>query len=326
MRLLFLGSGEFGLPTAKMLYAQHELVGVVSQPDKPAGRKRVLTSTPIAAWALEVGVALLRTENVNTPEFIQQVADVKADASVVIAFGQKLSEPFIEALGELTVNLHASLLPKYRGAAPINWAVIENEHKAGVSVIGLAQKMDAGPVYAEDSLVVDKTETAGELHDRLSLLGPGVVGKVLDDLAGGTLNPREQDHDKATKAPKLSKADGTVDFNQACEKVRARIHGLTPWPGCRVNWQCKATGETRTLTLGRVASVPDLSCLIGLESVEKAPAPGTVVQDHQVVTADGLVRLIDVQAPGTKMMPIADFARGHKLGEGDTLTMIYPDS
>lgn len=322
MRLLFLGSGEFGLPTAKMLHAQHELVGVVSQPDKPAGRKRVLTPTPIAAWALEQGVPLLRTDNVNTPEFIQQVADMKADASVVIAFGQKLSEPFIDALGKLAVNLHASLLPKYRGAAPINWAMIENEHKAGVCVIGLAQKMDAGPVYAEDSLVIDKTETAGELHDRLSQLGPGVVGKVLDDLACGTLNPQEQDHDKATKAPKLNKADGTVDFNQACERVRARIHGLTPWPGCRVNWLCQATGESKVLTIGRVASVPDLSCLIGLESVEKAPTPGTVVQDYQVVTADGLIRLIEVQAPGKKMMPVADFARGHGLTAGDLLSPI----
>ena len=325
MRLLFLGSGEFGLPTIKRLHAQHELVGVISQPDKPMGRKRVMTPMPIAAWALEQGLAVLRTENVNTPAFIQQVADLKADASVVIAFGQKLSEPFIAALGELTVNLHGSLLPKYRGAAPINWAMIENEHKAGVSVIGLAQKMDAGPVYAEDALTVEPTETAGELHDRLALLGPGVIGKVLDDLAAGTLDPQEQDHDKATQAPKLKKADGTVSFDQPCEKVRARVHGLTPWPGCRVNWHCQATDETKVLTIGRVASVPDLSCLIGLESVEKAPPPGTVVQDHHVTTADGLVRLIEVQTPGTKMMPIADFARGHKLGEGDTLSTISPE-
>lgn len=325
MRLLFLGSGEFGLPTIKMLHAQHELVGVISQPDKPAGRKRVLTPMPIAAWALEQGLAVLRTDNVNTPAFIQQVADLKADASVVIAFGQKLSEPFIDALGKLTVNLHGSLLSKYRGAAPINWAMIENEHKAGVSVIGLAQKMDAGPVYAEDSLIVEPTETAGELHDRLSLLGPGVIGKVLDNLTAGTLNPQEQDHEKATKAPKLKKTDGTVSFDQPCEKVRARIHGLTPWPGCRVNWLCKSTGDTKTLTIGRVASVPDLSCLIGLESVEKPPALGTVVEDYHVTTGDGLVRLIEVQAPGTKMMPIADFARGHKLCEGDTLSTITPD-
>ncbi len=322
MRLLFLGSGEFGLPTVKMLHAQHELVGVVSQPDKPAGRKRVLTPTPIAAWALGEGLPVLRTDNVNTPEFIGQVSGMKADASVVIAFGQKLSEPFIEALGELTVNLHASLLPKYRGAAPINWAMIEGESEAGVSVIGLAQKMDAGPVYAEASLAIDPNEIAGELHDRLAGLGPGVIGKVLGDLASGTLDPKEQDHDKATKAPKLSKADGTVGFDQPCEKVCARVHGLTPWPGCRVNWLCKATGKTAVLTLGRVAAVPDLSCFIGLESVDESPAPGTVCEGFHVMTAEGVVRLIEVQAPGTRMMSIADFARGHQLAEGDVLSPI----
>jgi len=324
MRLLFLGSGEFGLPTVRMLHQQHELVAVISQPDRPAGRKRVLTPTPIAAWALEQGIAVLRTDNVNTPEFIGQVKAMGAEASVVIAFGQKLSEPFIEALGELAVNLHASLLPKYRGAAPINWAVIDGEQTTGVSVIGLAQKMDAGPVYAEASLTVDPNETSGELHDRLASLGPDVIGRVLDDLQAGALDPREQDHDKTTKAPKLSKADGTVDFDQTCEKVRARVHGLTPWPGCRVNWLCKATGKTTVLTLGRVSAVPDLSCFIGLESVGGNPVPGTVGEDYHVFTCDGAVRLIEVQAPGTKLMPIADFARGHHLVVGDVLSAIEP--
>ncbi len=322
MRLLFLGSGEFGLPTARMLHAQHELVGVISQPDKPAGRKRVLTPTPIAAWALGEGLPVLRVDNVNTAEFVSQVTGLGAEASVVIAFGQKLSEPFIESLGRLTVNLHASLLPKYRGAAPINWAMIEGERTAGVSVIGLAQKMDAGPVYAEGSLEIDPNETAGELHDRLAALGPGVIQKVLVDLQAGTLDPKEQDHDQASKAPKLSKADGTVSFDQPCEKVRARVHGLMPWPGCRVDWLCKATGKTAVLTLGRVAAVPDLSCFIGLESVEESPAPGSIGEGYHVMTTDGLVRLIEVQAPGTRMMPIDDFARGHRLGSGDVLSPI----
>ncbi len=322
MRLLFLGSGEFGLPTARMLHAQHELVGVISQPDRPAGRKRVLTPTPIAAWALGESIPVLRTDNVNTPQFIAQVADLKAEASIVIAFGQKLSEPFIDALGTLAVNLHASLLPKYRGAAPINWAMIHGEQTTGVCVIGLAQKMDAGPAYAEASLGIDPDETAGELHDRLASLGPGVIEKVLNDLAAGTLAPMEQDHDLATKAPKLSKAVGTVDFDQPCDKVRARVHGLTPWPGCRVNWLCKATGQTTVLTLRRVSAVPDLSCFIGLESAGEKPVPGMVGEGYHVMTADGLVRLIEVLAPGTKPMPIADFAHGHRLGAGDLLSPI----
>jgi methionyl-tRNA formyltransferase len=327
MRLLYFGSGAFGLPTVEMLHARHELVAVVSQPDKPAGRKRVLTPTPVAAWALERGIEVLRAEDVNTPGFVEKVAGYKADASIVIAFGQKLGEPLIDAMGDLAVNLHASLLPKYRGAAPINWAMIDGERRTGVSVIGLAQKMDAGPVYAEASLAIEPSETAGELHDRLAALGPEAIGKVLDDLAGGTLGPREQDHDLATKAPKMSKAIGTVVFDQASEVVRSRVHGLTPWPGCRVNWECKATGKSAVLTLGRVSAVPDLSCFIGLESAGEEPVCGTVLlpgvgEDYHVRTADGAVRLVEVQAPGTKMMGIADFARGHKLGAGDVLTAI----
>lgn len=327
MRLLFFGSGAFGLATVKMLRARHELLAVVSQPDRPAGRKRVLTATPVAGWALENGVEVLRADDVNTDAFVRQIAGYKADASVVIAFGQKLGEPLIEAMGALAVNLHASLLPKYRGAAPINWAMIDGERETGVSVIGLAQKMDAGPVYGEASLMIEPSETAGELHDRLSELGPGAIGKVLDDLAAGTLRPREQDHAKATKAPKMSKAIGTVGFDQASEAVRARVHGLTPWPGCRVNWLCKKTGKTAVLTLGRVSAVPDLSCFIGLETAGEQPGPGTVVvaeggEGYHVRTADGAVRLLEVQVPGTKMMGIADFARGHKLGVGDVLSKI----
>ncbi len=322
MRLLFFGSGAFGLATVEMLHARHELLAVVSQPDKPAGRKRHLTPTPVAAWALEQGVEVLRGEDVNTPEFVEKIKGYNVRGSIVIAFGQKLGEPLIDAMGELAVNLHASLLPKFRGAAPINWAMIDGERQTGVSVIGLAQKMDAGPVYAEASLMIEPSETAGELHDRLSELGPGVIGKVLDDLAGGTLDPKEQDHEQATKAPKMRKAMGTVGFDQASEVVRARVHGLTPWPGCRVNWACKATGKTAVLTLGRVSAVPDLSCFIGLESVGEKLNPGAVGEDYHVRTADGAVRLVEVQAPGTKMMGIADFARGHKLGVGDVLTEI----
>ncbi len=320
MRVLFFGSGEFGLPTLEALSADHELLAVVSQPDRPAGRRRALTPTPVSSWAIAHGVNLLRSEDVNTPDFIRRIEQFKPDASVVIAFGQKLSEPLIAAMGRLAVNLHASLLPKYRGAAPINWAVINGETETGVSVIGLAQRMDAGPVYAKASLRIDPLETAGELHDRLAQLGPEVIEKVLKDLEAGTLSPQEQDESLATRAPKLSKRDGTVRFDQPSEIVRSRVHGLTPWPGCRVNWTCKATGKTSVLTLGRVSAVPDLSCFIGLEASERLVTPGTVGDGFHVKTSDGSVRLIEVQAPGTKMMPVEDFARGHRLGVGDLLS------
>ena len=253
MRLIYIGSGEFGLPTLTYLHEYHEIVAVVSQPDKPAGRRRQMSPTPVADWAQASGLRVLKSGDVNADEFIEQVAGMNADASVVIAFGQKLSDKLIKSLGKLAVNLHASLLPKYRGAAPINWAMINNEKVTGVSVIALAQRMDAGDVYAAAEIQIDPLETAGQLHDRLAELGPEVVGKVLGDLELDCLHAIGQDESQATRAPKLSKSDGTVDFNQPVELVRARIHGLTPWPGCRVIWHSQSTGTSTELILKRVS-------------------------------------------------------------------------
>ena len=310
MRLLFFGSGEFGLATLQSLHQRHDVAAVISQPDRPAGRKRRLTPTPVAAWAADQGMPVLKSPNVNAPDFVEQVRAMNVDASVVIAFGQKLSPELIDAMGKLAVNLHASLLPSYRGAAPINWAMIHGHQTTGVSVIALAQRMDAGDIYATASLDIDPLETAGELHDRLAQLGPEAVGRVLHDLETDQLKPVAQDEAKATLAPKLSKADGTVEFDQSADLVRARIHGLTPWPGCRVNCTSTAGGEPRTLIIGRVQSHPD--------ETPDVP-PGTVLDHLRVATAAGTIELLELQAPGTKMMPAQSFARGHGLAPGDVL-------
>jgi len=304
MKLLLFGSGDFGLPTFEALRAAHEIAAVVSQPDRPAGRKRQLTPTPVAAWAAAHDLPCHKADNVNTDDFVRMMRDCRADASVVIAFGQKLSPALIDAMGRLAINLHASLLPNFRGAAPINWAMIRGETVTGVSVIALAQKMDAGDVYATASLNIDPLETAGELHDRLARLGPDAVMRVLDDLAHDTLRPRPQDHAAATLAPKLKKTDGTVDFNQPADAVRARIHGLTPWPGCRVIW------NDRPLTLVRVRRGR-------LPGGGLRETPGTVLPDLHVACGEGSIELLAVQLPGKPVMSAADFARGHPLRAGD---------
>ena len=172
MRLILLGSGEFGLPTFESLAADHDIALVISQPDRPAGRTRQLTPMPVAAWAAEAGLSVATTDNVNTADFTDRVRALNADAAVVIAFGQKLSPAFIDALGSLTVNLHSSLLPKFRGAAPINRAMMAGETTTGITVIALAQKMDAGEIFGRATTDISPTETAGELHDRLAAMGP----------------------------------------------------------------------------------------------------------------------------------------------------------
>ena len=308
MKLNFFGSGAFGLPTFQALAAAHEIVGVVSQPDRPAGRKRVMTPTPVAAWAQAQGMPVRKLEAVNTPEFVAEVAGWQADASVVIAFGQKLSPELVEAMGRLSINLHASLLPSWRGAAPINRSMMAGDAVTGVSVIGIAERMDAGDVYAMSELAIDPDETAGELHDRLAELGPDAIGRVLDDLAQDRLNPQVQDHERATLAKKLSKAQGTVAFDQPAEAVRAQVHGLTPWPGCTVRWR-DADGQERPLMLRRVASA----------STPTQAEPGTVLDGLLVATSSGVIRLVELQAPGTKLMPAEAFAQGHGLQAGHML-------
>lgn len=315
MRLIYFGAGAFGLPTLQTIHGSddHEVVAVVSQPDKPAGRKRALTATPIAAWAAEQGLPVLKSEDVNTPEFVTQVATLSPDASVVIAFGQKLSPELIEAMGTLAINVHSSLLPKFRGAAPINWAMIENEPVTGVSVIGLAQRMDAGDIYAVAETPIDPAETAGELHDRLAELGPDCVLTVLAGLAADTLSPIVQNDTAATRAPKFKKSDGTVDFAQPAVMVRARVHGLTPWPGCRVIWRSSRTGNKATLLLRRVA---DGDC------APNTQVPGTVQSDLRVACGSGSLELLEVQAPGGKALPFAEFLKGHQVTTGDSLTPV----
>jgi len=309
MRIVFFGSGAFGLPTLEHLHDKHDVVMVVSQPDKPAGRKRKLTPTPVAQWAIDHGLPLERVEDVNTPEFIRRCRDAQPDASVVIAFGQKLSPELIDAMGRLAVNLHASILPGYRGAAPINHAMIDNQPTTGVSVIALAQKMDAGDIYAKAATPIKPDETAGELHDRLARLGPMAIGQTLHGLANERLAPEPQDHDRATLAPKLSKADGFVDFTQPAAKARARIHGLTPWPGVAAQHVLADGTEADRLLLRRVADL----------DINHGQPPGTVLADACIACGEGTaIRLVEVQPPGKRTMPIADYLRGNALPVGST--------
>lgn len=308
MRLIFLGSGEFGLPTLQSLSREHQVVGVVSQPDKPAGRHRQLTPTPVGQWALNSALPLLRPSDANQLEVIEQVRSFQADAGVVIAFGQKLSPQLVEACGKLVVNLHGSLLPRYRGAAPIQWAMIKGERETGVSVISLAQRMDAGLIYATASTLIDPLETAGELHDRLSLLGPEVVSQTLKRFEAGTLEGVAQDESQATRAPKLSKADGRINFEGSAEALRSRVHGLTPWPGVTVTWQ-KSDGTQQPLMLRRVAS----------EAGGVLAPPGTVLEGGRVATGEGCLRLLEVQLPGSRVLSLEQFSRGHAMNPGDVL-------
>lgn len=301
MRLVFFGSGSFGLPTLQRLAREHHVALVVTQPDKPAGRHRQLTPTPIGEFAAQQGLTVIKPDRPSAAEVISAIRSVAAEAFVVIAYGHKLGPELLQ--DRFAINLHASLLPKYRGAAPINWAMINGERETGVSVIMLAQVMDAGEVVANATTPIDPRETAGELHDRLALMGPDIVARTLLEHRSGTLRPQPQDARLATPAPKLSKADGTVSFDQPARQVRQRVHGLTPWPGCTIQL------SGRPLRMLRVAE-DDLTD-------SGAPgAPGRLRDDLTIACRSGSVRLLEVQPPGGRIMSFEEYCRGHRLEAG----------
>ena len=312
MRIVFLGAGAFGTPTLERLAAEHQITLVVTQPDKPAGRKMALTPTPVGAWAAERGFPLIKPENVNAPEVVERIHQAGPEALVVIAFGQYLGKAVRESAW--AINLHGSRLPRWRGAAPINHAVLAGDAETGNSVIGVAQRMDAGEVYGMTRRAIPPEMTAGELHDLLSADGPALVLRVLDDRRRGAAHGAAQDETKVTLAGKLSREDGWVDFGRRAEECRRRVHGLTPWPGVTVK-----IGE-ESLKLLRVETVvPGSEQDAVRDHPPTAAAPGTLLDAAGGVVACGAgtaLRLIDVLPAGKRAMGWAEYARGRRLAAG----------
>ncbi len=302
MRIVYFGSGEFGLPTLRALAQNHDVQAVVTQPDRPAGRGGKLTPTPIAAWAEQhLACPVHKPERVK--EMIAEIRAIPADAWVVIAYGQYMPRALLE--GRFAINLHASLLPRWRGAAPINAAVLAGDAETGNSVITLAQRMDAGEILGRSRRAIGPRMTAGELHDLLAEDGPGVVEGVLRAHAEGVLQPEVQDESLVTIAPKLSKGDGWVDFSDSAEACRRRVHGLTPWPGVTVRHR------EQPLKLLRVEALEDAG---GGEPGALADAASGVV-----ACGEGSLRVLEVQPAGKRPMPWADYARGRKIEPGERL-------
>jgi methionyl-tRNA formyltransferase len=311
--IVFFGSGAFGIPTLASLVHRHRVLAVVTQPDRPAGRGGALTPTPIAQWAAaratdrcpERSVPLVKVERVNEPSVIAQLRGYGADAWVVVAFGQKLSKPLLD--GVFAINLHGSLLPRWRGAAPLNAAVLAGDAESGNSVITLADRMDAGLVLGQSRRSIDPMQTAGELHDQLAADGPALVEDVLSRRAAGTLRGEAQDESLVTLAPKLSKADGWIDLSEGAEACRRRVHGLTPWPGVTVTFR----GEPIKLLRVKPAACAAESGVGSMMDVE-----GGVVSCGPGREA---LTLLQVQRPGRKAVNWADFARGAHVRSGEVV-------
>jgi methionyl-tRNA formyltransferase len=308
LRIIFAGSGEFGLPTLRALRsAGHQLVQIISQPDRPAGRGRKLAPTPISQFAIENSLPLTRTDDINRESL------PLADLMIVIAFGQKISEAVANHPRLGSVNLHASRLPKYRGAAPINWAILNGETETGNSVIRLAQRMDAGAILGISSIKMGDLETAGELHDRLAEDGAPLMLDVVSKLASAEANEIVQDESQATKAPKLTRDSARIDWGKPAEFIARQIRGMYPWPGCRVRLVDGSGKERDRLTL--VRATPRIT------DVPPMPA-GEITATHTVSTSQGQLEILELQPEAKRPMSLSAYRNGHLWQPGMRLESI----
>lgn len=311
MRLVFCGTPPFAVPTLQALIAAgHEIPLVVSQPDRPVGRAQVLTAPPVKETAMAAGLAITQPEKIkNNAEFRQRLEAIAPDAIVVVAYG-RIIPPWMLALPRLgCINLHASLLPKYRGAAPIQWAVAMGEALTGNTTMLLEEGLDTGPILLQQEIAIRAEQTAADLFDVLAEDGAPLVVETLAGLEDGTIVPKQQDHARATLAPILDRKDGLMDFaGRTATEIWNRWRGFQPWPGAYTLFQGKKLIAHRVKVLAPAIDVP-----VDFE-------PGSVFADNQrmlVVCAQRTwLELVEVQLEGKKRISAAEFLHGHPHATG----------
>lgn len=313
LRLLMLGTGDFALPTFEHLCETgHRVIGLITQPDRPQGRKQEIIPSPIKRAAQARGIPVDQPENVNAPEEVGRIRELGADLLITAAYGQILSAELLSVPPLGGINLHGSILPAYRGAAPVARAIQNGEAEAGVTVIRMSPQIDAGGMLLIGRTPVDPDETAGELEARLARLGAPMVAEAIAGLAAGTLAPQPQDRSLVTKAPKLRKEDGRIDWSRPARAVHDLVRAMQPWPGAESHWRRQEDGGPATrMQIHRTAVV------------EGSGEPGTVLESPpgtlHIATGEGAVSILIAQMPGKKPMPIAEILRGNRIAPGDRL-------
>ncbi len=302
-----MGSPEFALPSLKrILDSPHQIVGIVTQPDKLRGRGQRLLPTPVKKFAIENQLSpIFQPLHLKEPQFLQQLQILQADIFVVVAF--RILPPEVFDMPELgTINLHPSLLPKYRGAAPIHWTIINGEKETGITIIKISREIDAGEIYLQKKVSVLPDETAGSLHDRLSIMGAELMVEALNQIGEGNISPRPQDATLATPAPKITPEMCHISFVQPAEKVKNWIHGLSPHPAAFVyykNIRIKIY-RARVVSHDYVKEEPGTIVSVSRESLEIACRPGKI-------------EILELQREGKKRLSVEAFLRGNPLKPGE---------
>ena len=306
--VVFMGTPDFAVPCLEMLCKEnYHIKAVITQPDRPKGRGQKLVESPVKACALKHDLPILQPQKIKTPEFEAILEELNPDLIVVVAFGQILSKRILDIPRLGCINVHASLLPQYRGAAPLHWSVIRGEKKTGVTTMFMDEGLDTGDMLLTAEMDITDTTTTGEVHDTLQNMGAEVLSETIKQLIAGTAVRRVQNHEEATYAPLLTKELECIDWTQSATNIHNLIRGLDPWPGsytiCRNKrlklWGSKVLAEDTNKEAGTIIRVENERLV--------------------VATGDGVIALTNVQPEGKKRMAAGDFARGYQITVGEIL-------
>ena len=305
LKTIFMGTPDFAVPCLEVLQAKTEVLAVITQPDRPKGRGHNLQASPVKQKALEYNLPVLQPEKIKTEEFTAELERLQPDLIVVLAFGQILSQRILDIPPLGCVNVHASLLPRYRGAAPIHWSIINGEKETGVTTMLMDAGLDTGDMLLKDKVTITEEMTTEELHDQLMAMGGKLLAETIDGLANGTITPEKQDDSISNYAGMLNKETGHIDWSKSAVEIHNLIRGLNSWP---VAWSMK-DGKNYKFWRTKV------------ENRNSDKAPGTVVELRKnsfcLATGEGLLEVLEIQPPSKKRMSAGDLLRGHGVAVGD---------
>lgn len=313
-KIVFMGTPDFAIPTLKALMAHHDVIGVVTQPDRPAGRRGDLKPPPIKLLAQENGIPVFQPEKIRRKAAIEELKQWQPDVYIVAAFGQILPQTVLDIPPYGSINVHASLLPRWRGAAPIQAAVRAGDEVTGVTIMKMDAGLDTGPMLSAGKVLIEPDETGQTLHDKLAHLGADLLVNTLPGYLSGAIQPKPQPEDGITYAPQIKKEEGLIDWTTSAEEIERLVRAFTPWPGTFTHWN----GKQLKIHAGEV--IPPVTLPFRGEADEATP--GQVVEASgqiAIATGDGLYYPLRVQLAGKNVVSIDDFVRGYDDFVGSTL-------
>ncbi|KPJ62986.1 MAG: hypothetical protein AMS15_02165 [Planctomycetes bacterium DG_23] len=323
MRIIFLGSSHFALPALRAtLDCAYDIPAVITQPDRRKGRGLKISASPVKNEGLKKGLFIYQPEDINNRDFVEQLARLEPEILLSAGYGQKISSELLTLAPQGVWNIHPSLLPKYRGAAPVVWAILNGEKKTGVSIFRMVERMDAGDIIAQEETEINEKETAGELEIRLSEIGARLLVKALRKLEAEQISFTPQDDSKATFAPRLKKADGLIDWNKSALEVVNQVRAMNPWPGAYTYLETsEVRGRASSERLGIWRAALGEKIPTGQEKELRGGQAGAVLAAEEagitVSCGSGAVVLKEIQPSSARRMTTADYIHGHKIRPGD---------